>query len=117
LDSETRERFNKWKNKFEEHFKDVCIQRECYRIDVKKISTEKGSCLLISDFTSIKNLISDLIIIVIVNINDNLNKKTNKEDNDFENQESDSLYIDNFLKYKTSVIDDDNSSTKAFDNE
>ena len=40
-----------------------------------------------------------------------------QEDDDFSNQESDSLYIHNFLKYKTTVIDDDNSSTKAFDNE
>lgn len=40
-----------------------------------------------------------------------------QEYNDCYNQESDSLYIDNFIKYKTSVIDDDNSSTKAFDDE
>lgn len=40
-----------------------------------------------------------------------------QEDDDFSNQESDSLYIHKFLKYKPSVIDDDNSSIKAFDNE
>jgi len=39
------------------------------------------------------------------------------QEEDFSNQESDSLYINNFLKYKISVNDDDNCSTKAFDNE